>query len=336
MLNCKICLILPVYEKMKEETRKVTDHLNEAKKTLISFEIIPPKRGGDIEDILKIVSRLKKYKPAFIDVTSHAAEIEYIETDNTIRKVIMRKRPGTLVVGAIIQRTPQFGMDTVLHVLCRGFTKEETEDFLIETNYARIKNILAVRGDSQRHKISTLGRTVNNYALDLVKQITDMNNGKHLNNPHAKKTDFCIGVAGYPEVHFEAPNIETDIKHLKRKIDAGAEYIVSQMFFDNNKYFRFVDKCRAEGINVPIIPGIKILTLKSHLISLPKNFHIGIPYELSNEVEKASQPEHVEAIGVEWAARQVEELISRNVPAIHFFIMQNDEAIHQIMKKIGF
>jgi len=320
---------------MKENIKKVTEHLNEAKETLISFEIIPPKRGGDIEDILSVVSRLKKYNPAFIDVTSHAAEIEYIETKDTIKKVVMRKRPGTLVVGAVIQGSERYGIDTVLHVLCKGFTREETEDFLIEMNYARLKNILAVRGDKLQHKNQTQTRTVNNFAVDLVKQIIDMNRGIYINDPQAKKTDFCVGVAGYPEVHFEAPNIETDIKHLKDKVDAGAEYIVTQMFFDNTKYFEFVERCRNEGISAPIIPALKILTTKEQLISLPKNFYIGIPYDLSSEVEKVSKREHAEEIGVEWAAGQVNELLSKKIPAIHFFVMQNDETIHQVLKKIG-
>ncbi len=258
------------------------------------------------------------------------------DRDRTIKKIVMRKRPGTLVVGSEIQRSEKYGIDTVLHVLCRGFTREETEDFLIEMNYARLKNVLAVRGDSERYKTNSIERSVNNYAVDLVKQIVDMNNGKYLNNPHSKKTDFCIGVCGYPEVHFEAPNMETDIKHLKGKVDAGADYIVTQMFFDNKKYFNFVEKCREAGINVPIIPGLKILTKKEHLTSLPKTFHISIPYELSSEVEKVTKSEFAEDVGVEWAAKQVEELLNKKVPALHFFVMKNDEAIHKVMKKIGF
>jgi methylenetetrahydrofolate reductase (NADPH) len=315
---------------------KVTDHLEKAKNPLISFEIIPPKRGGDIKRILSIVDHLAKYNPPFIDITSHAAEVIYEETESGIRRKIKRKRPGTLGICALIQK--KYNIDAVPHILCTGFTREETEDFLIDLQYLEIENVLAVRGDEGVFKKPIPdGRTRNIYASDLVKQIKDMNNGVYLEEEllDAKPSQFCIGVGGYPEKHFESPNLSTDIRYLKNKVEAGADYIVTQMFYDNSVFFTFEKECRAAGITVPIIPGLKIITTKANVTSLPRNFYVDLPTELSDEIQEA-QDQYILEIGVAWAAKQVEELFNRNVPAVHFYIMQNEKPITLLMDKLKY
>ena len=313
---------------------KVIEHLRNAERPFISFELIPPKRGGDIKSLLAVLDDIVKYNPPFIDITSHSAEVAYDETPNGIRKKVKRKRPGTLGICALIQN--KYNIDAVPHVLAKGFTREETEDFLIEINYLGIENVLAVRGDDHGYdKPVPLGRSVNQFTSELVEQIVNMNKGAYLeeNLLDAKPTNFCIGVGGYPEKHFEAPSLKIDIKNVKHKIDAGAEYIVTQMFYDNKFYFDYVEQCRKEGITVPIIPGLKIITNKSHLVNIPKNFYISLPDELADEVY-AAKPEHVMDIGVEWAAKQVEELIDKNVPGIHFYIMQNSLPVKKLMERL--
>jgi len=301
---------------------KVTEHYERATEPLISFEIIPPKRGGSIQQIFDTIDLLVPFRPPFIDVTSHAAESYYEETvDGSIKRYIRRKRPGTIGLSAAILN--RFGIDPVPHILCSGFTKEETEDALIELHYLGIHNVLAIRGDNKN--VSTpdmLGRESNEFATDLVKQIQNMNRGEYLENIiNAKCTDFCIGVGGYPEKHFEAPNLNWDIERLKEKVDAGSDYIVTQMFFDNRVYFDFVKKCREAGIDVPIIPGLKVLTNLEHLIKLPQFFHLNIPVELSAEIE--SNPDRVMDIGIEWARKQTMELLEFGVPGVHFYVMSN-------------
>lgn len=312
---------------------KVVEHIINSKNPLISFEIIPPLRGGDIRQIFEIVEDLMKFKPPFIDVTSHSAEVQYEETpDGGIKKKVKRKRPGTIGLSVAIKN--KYNIDTVPHILCKGFTKEETEDALIELNYLGIENVLAIQGDDKGFKKPTpAGKTINEYALDLVKQITAMNKGKYLEEDllDAYATDFCIGVAGYPEKHFESPNMKADIELLKQKVKAGADYIVTQMFFDNKKFFKFVSMCRDAGINVPIIPGLKIITSKKHLNSLPKDFFIEIPEDLYGEI-KESDPKHVMDIGVEWAVKQVEELFNNGTPSVHFYILQNAKPIQKFFK----
>lgn len=313
---------------------KVIEHLEKSKEPLISFELIPPKRGGDIKSLLSIIDDISKYNPPFIDITSHAAEVVYEETPNGIQKKIKRKRPGTLGICALIQN--KYNIDAVPHILTKGFTREETEDFLIEVSYLGIENILAIRGDDSGYdKPIPLGRSVNHYAADLVEQIVAMNHGHYLeeNLLDAKPSNFCIGVGGYPEKHFEAPNLETDIQHVKAKVDAGADYIVTQMFFDNEAYFKYIKKCEEAGINVPIIPGLKIITGKSHLVNIPKNFFINLPPELVNQVYDA-KPEEVLDIGVEWAAKQVEELFNHNIPSVHFYIMLNSTPVIKLMERL--
>lgn len=314
---------------------KVIEHLDKAKDTVISFEIIPPKRGGDIKALLAVLDEIIKYNPPFIDITSHAAEVIYEETPNGGYKMkVKRKRPGTLGICALIQN--KYNVDAVPHVICHGFTREETEDFLIELHYLGIDNVLAIRGDDNGyHKPIKFGRSVNHYAVDLVKQIVDVNKGKYIEDTllDAKPMNFCVGVGGYPEKHFEAPNLAVDIKYTKEKVDAGAEYIVTQMFYDNKNYFNYIEKCKDAGITVPIIPGLKIVTSKKQLQSVPKHFYIDLPDALTEEIEKA-KPEHVVDIGVQWTAKQVEDLLNKNVPAIHFYIMQDPKPINMLMNKL--
>lgn len=313
---------------------KVIEHLEKAKNPLISFELIPPKRGGDIKGLLSVLDDITKYNPPFIDITSHAAEVIYEETATGIQKKIKRKRPGTLGICALIQN--KYNIDAVPHVLTKGFTREETEDFLIELNYLQIQNVLAIRGDDSGYeKPIPEGKSKNRFASELVSQIMNMNRGKYLEDSllDARPTDFCVGVSGYPEKHFEAPNLKTDVKYVKEKVDAGADYVVTQMFYDNAYYFKFVELCKEVGIKAPIIPGLKILTSRAHLTSVPKNFYINIPDVLADEV-LAAKPEHVLDIGVEWAVKQVEELLNKNVPSVHFYIMQNSKPIIKLMERL--
>lgn len=313
---------------------KVTEHLDRATRPLISFEIIPPLRGGDIKGLLALIDDLVQHQPPFIDITSHSAEVIYEETSRGIERRVKRKRPGTLGVCALIQN--KYDIDAVPHVLCRGFTRQETEDFLIELRYLGIDNVLAIRGDDHGYrKRLDHGRTASEYAIDLVQQIAAMNQGKYLEDLlDADPSDFCIGVAGYPEKHFEAPNLDSDIRWAKDKVDAGAGYIVTQMFFDNTHYFNFVDACRAQGIEVPIIPGLKILTTKRQLQTIPRNFYCEIPSDLTREIE-AAKAKHVLDVGVEWAAQQSRELLEKGVPSLHYYIMQNSKAINALWPHLG-
>jgi len=315
---------------------KVIEHLERAKKPLISFEIIPPLRGGNLQRLLRLIEDLAKYKPPFIDITSHSAQVIYHETKDGIRRVVKRKRPGTLGLCALVQN--KYDCDAVPHVLCSGFTREETEDFMIELKYLGIENVLAIKGDDIGFKKPVQpGRSVNRYAVDLVKQIAGMNRGEYLEGEilvDAEPSDFCVGVSGYPEKHFEAPNIETDILHTKAKIDAGGEYIVTQMFFDNEHYFSYVERCRAAGIDVPIIPGLKILTTRSHLKSLPGVFHCEIPPALVEAVEATSSNQEVLEVGADWARRQTEELLDRGVPSVHFYVMQSSAAVSRVLDRL--
>lgn len=313
---------------------KVIEHLANASRPLISYEIIPPLRGGNVQDLMALIEDLVKYDPPFIDTTSHGSQVIYEETPQGIQRRVKRKRPGTLGVCALIQN--KYNIDAVPHVLCIGFTREETEDFLIELKYLGIDNVLAIRGDENGYKKPLrYGRTANEFAIDLVRQIQNMNRGRYLEEDllDAEPSSFCVGVAGYPEKHFEAPNLATDIRHTKAKIEAGGEYIVTQMFFDNRHYFSYVKACREAGIEVPIIPGLKILTAKSQLKSIPRRFYCEIPTELADEVEAAG-PEQVLEIGVEWTRRQCEELLNRGVASLHFYIMQSSRATKALMKRL--
>ena len=300
---------------------KVIEHYNNATEPLISFEIIPPKRGGSVQSVFDSLDKVvETVKPPFIDVTYHAAEAHIEEqADGTLKRVVRRKRPGTIGLCAAIKH--RYDIDPVPHLICEGFSKEESEDALIELNYLGIHNVLAIRGDNTGSQISlNLNGTENKYAIDLVKQIQNMNRGNYLEDiVNAEPTDFCVGVAGYPEKHFEAPNLDWDIKNLKRKVEAGADYIVTQMFFHNKAYFDFVDRCRKHGIEVPIVPGLKILTTSRHLKTLPKYFYLNIPDELTASID--ADPDNAKNVGVEWAQQQSLELMESGVPGIHYYIM---------------
>ncbi len=325
----------PFNHQLQNEIKmNVIEHLDKATEPLISFEIIPPKRGGSFANLEKVIANIAKYNPPFIDVTSHAAVAEYIDLDDgKQRRVLRRKRPGTLGICSVIQH--KYGIDAIPHILCTGFTREETEDLLIDLNYLGIDNVLAIRGDKNGYqKPVPKGKTRNEYASDLVNQIVNMNEGNYLaHEPNASPTNFCIGVAGYPEKHFEAPNIDVDISNLKRKIDAGGSYVVCQIGFDNQDYFSFVEKCRGQGINVPILPGIKIITSKSQFNMIPKTFHIDIPNDFYQEVMEADS-KHTKELGINHAVQQTRELLNANVLAVHHYIMQRTGPIDKVMKRI--
>lgn len=302
----------------------VIEHLDRAQGTLFSFEIIPPPRGKTVRDIIDMVEQIAPVNPPFVDVTSHMAEAVYDEqADGTIKRRVRKKRPGTISICGIIQN--RYGIDTVPHLLCSGFTREETEDAMIELNFLGITNVLAIRGDESNYaKVVREGRTRNIYARDLVRQVVDLRQARYLDEiQNSEPINFCVGVGGYPEKHIEAPNLKTDIRYLKEKVDAGADYIVTQMFFDNSSFMDYVRQCREAGITVPIIPGIKPIETVRQLSSLPKHFHVTIPDELVDEIHAA--PQHVREIGRRWARRQVEGLINSGVPCIHFYVM-NDAA----------
>ena len=313
---------------------KVIEHINRAQAPLFSYEIIPPPRGKSAQEIIDIVKMLQPYQPPYIDVTSHSAEATYEErADGTIKRRIRKKRPGTISICGIIQN--RFKIDTVAHLLCRGFTQEETEDALIELNYLGIENVLAVRGDETNYKKPlSKDRSNNFYTSDLVTQIGKMNRGQYLEELlNAEPSNFCIGVGGYPEKHFEAPNLKTDVEHLKTKVDVGAEYVVTQMFFNNTVYFDFVDRCRAAGIEVPLIPGIKVLNQLSQLKNIPRNFHVDLPDELVDEIQE--NPSHIKEIGFEWAYQQCAELLNRGIKNLHFYIMNDASVITRIIDRLN-
>jgi len=314
---------------------RVTEHLARADRPLISFEIIPPLRGGNLSTLLELIEDLVQWRPPFIDITSHSAQVIFEETASGFQRRVKRKRPGTLGVCALIQN--KYDVDAVPHILCQGFTREETEDFLIELNYLGIDNVLAVRGDDSGYrKPLQFGRSANAFALDLVQQVAAMNRGRYLEEDllDAESTDFCIGVGGYPEKHFEAPNLEADLRWTKAKVEAGAEYVVTQMFFDNRHYFAYLDACREAGIEVPIVPGLKILSSKKQLISIPRTFHVDVPSDLVDEVE-AADPERAADVGVEWALAQTRELLERGAPSVHFYVMHSARAINDLMRRLA-
>ncbi len=306
---------------------KVTEHLSQAKCTLFSFEILPPLKGQSIDYIFQSIEPLLKFEPAFIDVTYHREEFVYKKHPNgLLEKVNVRKRPGTVGICAAINN--KYKIDTVPHLICGGFTREETENALIDLNFLGIDNVLVLRGDAIKTEKNFIpAEHGHGYAIDLVKQVEGLNKGEYL-DPDLKgdkTTDFCVGIAGYPEKHFEAPNMETDLYYLKKKVDEGADYIVTQMFFDNIKYFDFVDKCRAADIHVPIIPGLKPLTTRGQLNILPSIFHIDIPHELSELVNNCKVDKDIKQIGIEWGIKQTKELIAKGAPAIHFYTMGKSE-----------
>jgi len=309
---------------------KVIEHLERASQPLFSYEIIPPPRGKSVRDILDIVEELVPYDPPFIDVTSHSAEASYSELDDgSITRRVRKKRVGTMSICGIIQN--RYNIDTVPHLLCRGFTREETEDAMIELNYLGIHNMLAIRGDESNYRVpENKDRTINPYARDLVEQLMDLRRGRYLEEiDNSEPIDMCIGVGAYPEKHVESPNMKTGIKFLKAKVDAGADYIVTQMFFDNSYYFNFVKECRKAGITVPIIPGLKIINGIRQLTSLPKNFHVTMPDDLVDEILESKK--NVKEIGIRWGIDQCRELLNDGAKCIHFYVMNDANAVTRVI-----
>ena len=315
---------------------KVTDHIAQAKGTLISFEVLPPLKGKGIEALYKHLDPLMEFNPSFINVTYHRSEHVFKKrADGTFEKVVTRKRPGTeSICGAIMNK---YNVDTVPHLICGGFSVNETEDALINLRYLGIDNVLVLRGDAAKNESAFEPEPGGHkYASDLLKQVVNLNAGIYLEDElkGTHKTDFCIGVAGYPEKHFEAPNMESDLKYLKQKIDAGADYIITQMFFDNAKYYAFVKACRDAGINVPIIPGLKPVTSKKQLTVLPKTFHIDLPADLSNEILKCKTDEEVEKVGELWLLEQSRDLKKSGVPVLHYYTLGKPHVFVNVVREL--
>lgn len=315
---------------------KVLDSLVSSKNTLFSFEVLPPLKGESIQSLYNHLDPLMEFKPSFVDVTYHRQEYVYKETPSgLLEKRVTRKRPGTVGICTAIMN--KYRVETVPHIICGGFTKEETENALIDLNFLGIQNVMALRGDA----IKSEGKFYpepkgNNYAIDLIEQIHRMNDGHYIDQDlkHTTRTNFCIGVAGYPEKHFEAPNMQLDMKYLKMKIDAGADYIVTQMFFDNGKFFEFVDLCRTHGITCPIIPGLKPLVSKKQLQILPSIFHVDIPMELTNAIEDCKNDSEVKNVGIEWCIEQSKALKDAGVPCLHYYSMGKSSDVASVASKI--
>jgi methylenetetrahydrofolate reductase (NADPH) len=315
---------------------KVIEHIQQAKDTLVSFEILPPLKGKGINALWDHLDPLMEFKPAFINVTYHRSESMFKKKpDGTFEKVEVRKRPGTVGICAAINH--RYQVDSVAHLICGGFSKQETEDALIDLHFLGINNVLVLRGDAPRNESSFEAEPGGHkYAIDLLDQVMNMNNGIYLEEDlkNAVKTNFCIGVAGYPEKHFECPNMQTDLAFLKAKVDAGAEYVVTQMFFDNKKYFDFVKCCRDAGITIPIIPGLKPISTKKQLNVIPRTFHVDIPEELSNEIMKCKTDADVEIVGTEWLLQQSRELKKGGVPVLHYYTLGKPHMIANVVKEV--
>ena len=315
---------------------KVTDHIGKAKgETLFSFEIIPPQKGKSIKELYDNIDPLMEFKPPFIDVTTSREEYIYLDKGGLLDKKLTRMRPGTVGICASIKH--KYNVDAIPHVLCGGFTKEETEYMLVDCHYLGIDNVMALRGDAmkeERYFEPTIGGHA--FATELVSQIADLNKGKYLHDviETDNYSNFCIGVAGYPEKHMEAPSLQSDLRRLKEKVDAGAHYVVTQMFFDNNRFFEFVEKAREIGITVPIIPGIKPIAVKKHLQLLPQVFKIDLPEILVHEVEKCKTNSEVRQVGVEGAIKQSKELKEAGVPVLHYYSMGKSENIRSIAQAV--
>jgi methylenetetrahydrofolate reductase (NADPH) len=315
---------------------KVTDHIAQAKDTLISFEVLPPLKGKGIDALYKHLDPLMEFKPSFINVTYHRSEHVFKKrVDGTFEKVVVRKRPGTESICAAIMN--KYEVDTVPHLICGGFSVNETEDALINLRYLGIDNVLVLRGDAAKNETAFEPEPGGHkYASDLLKQVANLNAGIYLEDDlkGTHKTEFCIGVAGYPEKHFEAPNMDTDLQYLKAKVDAGADYIITQMFFDNAKYYAFVDACRAIGITVPIIPGLKPIYSKKQLTVLPKTFHIDLPADLSNAISNCKTDEEVEKLGQEWLLVQSKDLKKNGVPVLHYYTLGKPHVVANVVKEL--
>ena len=314
----------------------VASFLNSQHKTAFSFEVLPPMRGKSIDNIFSNIDRLMAFDPAYINITTHRTEVVYQPMDNGMYRCFSEiKRPGTVAIAAALKG--RFGIPTVPHIICGGYSRHEIEDELIDLSYLGINDILVLRGDRQkgenRFSAATDGHS---HADGLCRQVNDFNDGRMVDGTETTPltTPFTYGVAGYPEKHEEAMNPETDMEHLKRKVEMGAQYIVTQMFFDNKRYFEFVDRCREAGITVPIIPGIKPLTTLAQATLLPKTFHIDIPEELAAEMLRCKTNDDVKALGVEWGTAQARELKEANVPSIHFYTINATASVEKIAKKV--
>ena len=314
----------------------VIDIINNSDKTLFSFELLPPLKGSDAGKIYRTIESLVDFDPKYINITTHRDEMVFIElADGTIEKRTVRKRPGTVAIAASIQH--KYGIPVVPHILCGGFSKSETEHVLIDLNFMGISNVLALRGDGVKtDHVFRPNPDGHAHASELVEQIVNLRAGKYLESDlkNTAALNFCIGVAGYPEKHFEAPNLDTDLTYLKQKVDAGADYIVTQMFFDNQVYYNFVDKCRAAGINVPIIPGIKPINLTNQLTVLPKLFSINLPQELAAELAKCKNNDDAKVVGTEWAIHQSKDLVAHNVPSLHIYTYGVSDNTRKIVKAV--
>ncbi|HRE50613.1 MAG TPA: methylenetetrahydrofolate reductase [NAD(P)H] [Flavitalea sp.] len=315
---------------------KVIDHIRQSRGTLISFEILPPLKGKTINSIYEHLDPLMEFKPSFINVTYHRSEHVFKKkADGTFDKVEVRKRPGTVGICAAIMN--HYHVDAVPHLICGGFTKRETEDALIDLNFIGVDNVLVLRGDAAKNEsVFEPEPDGHRYAIDLLKQVVNLNNGIYLEEDirDGFRTKFSIGVAGYPEKHFEAPNMNTDLSYLKAKVDAGADYIVTQMFFDNKKFFEYVDKCRAVGIDVPIIPGLKPIASKRQLSVLPRTFNVDIPNDLSVEIMKCKTDADVELVGTEWLLQQSRELKEAKVPVLHYYTLSKPRVIYDVVRQL--
>ena len=315
---------------------KVIDHIKQAKDTLVSFEILPPLKGKGISAIYNHLDPLMEFKPAFINVTYHRSEhIFKKRSDGSFEKVVVRKRPGTEAICASIMN--RYNVDTVPHLICGGFTVQDTEDALLTLSYLGIDNVLVLRGDAAKNETSFEPEPGGHkYAIELLRQIVNLNHGIFLEDELKSNngTKFCVGVAGYPEKHFEAPNMQTDLSYLKDKVDAGAEYIVTQMFFDNKKYFEYVKQCRDADINVPIVPGLKPVTSKKQLTIIPRTFNVDIPTELSDEILKCKDDACVEQVGTEWLLAQSKELKAAGVPVLHYYTLGKPHVVCNVVKQL--
>jgi methylenetetrahydrofolate reductase (NADPH) len=316
---------------------KVTDHLKNANgKTLFTIEILPPLKGDNIKSLFENIDPLMEFKPPFIDVTYHREEYVYkLKEGGLLEKRSTRKRPGTVGMCAAIQN--KYKIDTVPHIICGGFNKEETENALIDLHFLGIDNVLVLQGDAIKNEPKFVPEAGgHNYASDLLQQVVCMNKGMFLDEDlqHATPTNFCVGVAGYPEKHYFAPNLKTDLKYLKLKVDLGAEYIVTQMFFENKRFFEFVEKCRQAGITVPIIPGIKPITSRNQPSILAKTFHIDIPDDLADEIEKCKDNTSAKEVGIEWCIQQSKELVEYGVPTLHYYSMGKSDPVYRIAKAL--
>ena len=316
---------------------KVTEHIQNANgKPLFSFEILPPLKGQNIQSIFDSIDPLMEFNPPFIDVTYHREEYEFKELENgLLQKKVVKKRPGTVGICAGIQN--KYQVDAIPHILCGGFTKEDTENLLIDLDFLGIDNVVALRGDAVKSEIYIKPeKEGHSYASELVTQISNLNKGIYLDEDlqNSTKTDFCIGVAGYPEKHMEAPSLDSDIHFVKQKIKNGADYIITQMFFDNKKFFDFVAKCRAAGITAPIIPGLKPIATKKQLNLIPHRFSVELPDDLIMAVVKAKDNDTVKQIGIEWCTQQSKELVAAGIPVLHYYSMGKAENVKAIAKEI--